>query len=77
MTRKRLPDSTKGNYEALARKFSIVFLSHRLGISYTTASRQYVAKEPIGKFWIKLAEFVEESAVAKLESVSRGKPKRV
>ena len=77
MTRKKLSDSAKKNHEVLARKFSIVFLSHRLGISYVTVSKQYVAKEPIGKFWIRLARFVEESAVAKLESVASGKPKPV
>ena len=76
MTRKRLSDSAKKNYEALAHKLFTAFLSHRLDISYRTASRQYVAKEPIGKFWVRLAELVEESAVAKLESVASGKAKR-
>ena len=76
MRRKRLSDSAKKNHEALARKFAIVFLSHRLGISLATASKQYVAKEPIGKFWIRLAKLVEESAVVKLESVASGKAKR-
>lgn len=76
MTRKRLPDSEKKNYEELARRLSAAFLSHRLGISYATASKQYVGKKPVGKYWFRLAQSVERAGVAKLESVSRGKSKR-
>ena len=75
MTRKRLPESEKKNYEALAHKLCAAFLSHRLGISYATASKQYVGKIPVGKYWFRLAQSVELAGVAKLESVAKRKPK--
>jgi len=62
-------------YEKLARNLCAAVVAHRLGISLAHARKAYIKDdEPVGAFWLMLAERLDHGAAENIDEQMQPKP---